>query len=918
MALALGTRLGPYEILSTLGAGGMGEVYRARDAKLNRDVAVKVLPAAFAVDPDRLGRFKREAQTLASLNHPNIAAIYGLEQADGIIALILELVDGPTLQEHIEGQRAEGRGLRVDETLAIAGQLAEALEAAHERGVIHRDLKPSNVKFTPDGLVKVLDFGLAVVAQDGSASDLNATHSPTLSLAATRVGVILGTAAYMSPEQAAAKPVDKRTDIWSFGVVLWEMLTGRRLFDGETISHTLADVLRAEIDFGQLPADTPTSVRDLLRRCLDRDPKRRLRDIGEARLALDRAISAPDSATSIAARTTESSRPTGRVVTWAHASLTGALVVALAAVLATWAPWRRAPPPSPTRLTAEIGVDASLGVSGPPQGLLALSPDGKLLVFSAQMPSGASQLYIRRLDQLQATALGGTSEARNPFFSQDSQWIGFFADGKLKKISITGGAAVVICDAASNRGATWGDDGTIVFTPTGAAGATLNRVSDTGGTPELLTKAGNGDVTQRWPQMLPGSKGVIFTENPINTDYDNANIVVQPLPGGPKKIVQRGGMHGRYVASGHLLYVHGGTLFAAPFDLSRQEVTGRSVPVVEGVNASTGTGIANFEVSSNTLVYISGAHNIDESPIFWMDHLGQTTPLRAMPVNWSNPRFSPDGTKLAMDIAEGGIPSIWVYDWSRDTTTRLTFGARASLRPLWTPDGRRIVFTSTRDDGAPTLYWQRADGTGDAQRLTTGTVPHLAGSWHPNGRILAFHEINPKTGADIMILPIEGDEATGWKPGKPVPFLNSPAAEQDPMFSPDGRWLAYQSNENGNRPEIYVRPYPPSAGKWQISTGGGVFPIWSRTRPELFYSAPNQQIMVASYKVEGSSFVASKPKLWSPGRFIARPRLSSYDLHPDGNRFALASPQGAPANLDKLVFVFNFDDELRRLAPVLK
>ena len=889
----------------------MGEVYRARDTRLKRDVAIKVLPESFAQHPDRLARFRREAELLASLNHPNIAAIYGLEQEADLIGLVLEFVDGETLADQI----ARGPLARA-EALPIARQIAEALEAAHDKGIIHRDLKPANVKVTADGTVKVLDFGLAAVVQDGSASNVNATHSPTLTLAATRAGVILGTAAYMSPEQAAGKTVDKRADIWSFGVVLWELLTGRRLFDGETISHTLADVLRAEIDFTQVPKQTPAPVVELLRRCLDRDTKRRLRDIGEARLVLDRGMSAPASIASSVVQTPSSqAQLTGRGMIWGLALLAGALAIALATALVMWRPWRRTDPTSTARLLAEVGADATLGVSGAPQGIFALSPDGKLLAFSAQTSSGASQLYIRRLDQLQANPLSGTDDARNPFFSPDGQWIGFFAGAKLRKISITGGAAVTICDAPAGRGATWGDDGTIILTPNGAPGAVLQRVSDAGGTPEPLTRLPDKDITQRWPQMLPGSKAVLFTANPANGVYDNANIVVQTLPDGPRKILQRGGTYARYVASGHVVYIHSGTLFAAPFDLDRLEIAGRPVPVLEGVNGNTGTGSANFAVSNNgTFVYLSGQTPVDESPILWMDRNGQTTPLRATPANWSNPRFSPDGTKLAVDIAASGVPAVWIYDWSRDTATRLTFGSGASLRPAWTPDSKRLVFTSTRDGGNPNLFWQRADGTGEAQRLTTGPFPELAGSWHPNGKILAYHVNSPQSGNDIMILPLEGDEASGWKPGKPVVFLDSPSDELEPKFSPDGRWIAYQSNENG-QPEIYVRPYPNSTGKWQISTGGGLNPIWSRTRPELLYSTLNQQLMVATYVATGDSFRADRPQTWSPTRFMTRPRLTSYDLHPDGKRFALVTPLGAPAKQDKAVFIFNFFDELRRLAP---
>ena len=889
----------------------MGEVYRARDSKLNRDVAIKVLPDSVARDPEHLARFEREAQLLAALNHPHIAHIYGLEGRDGPTrALVMELVDGATLADRI----AQGP-LPLAEALTIGQQIADALEAAHEKSIIHRDLKPANVKITPDGVVKVLDFGLAKAFDASPAASAGMTNSPTLSMQATQAGLILGTAAYMAPEQATGNAVDKRADVWAFGVVLWEMLTGTSLFAGETISHTLAFVITKEPDWNALPANTPASIRRLLRRALEKDRKRRLPDIGSARLEIDEALAAPASEASSAnasAAVASTPRAGWRVaLPW---TLAAALGAGFAIAVAMWAPWRRAPAATPVRLITDIGVDASLGLFGAPGNNLAISPDGKLFVFAAQTSSGAAQLYLRRLNQLNATALAGTEDARNPFFSPDGQWIAFFTSSALKKVTIAGGAAVTISDAPAGRGGSWGDDGTIVFTPSGTPGTSLKRVSDAGGTPDVTTKLANGESTHRWPQLLPGGRAVLFTASgPGN--YDDANIVLQALPDGPRKILQRGGYYGRYVPSGHLVFVHGGTLFAAPFDLDRLEVTGGAVPVLEGITASTGTGGANFAVSNDgTLVYLQGQSAGDEAPIVWMDRTGQTTPLRTTPANWSGVRFSPDGTKLAMDVSvAGGVPALWVYDWMRDTPTRLTFGVIAGLRPLWTPDGRRLVFTSPRD-GSPNLFWQRADGTGDMQQLARSMNTQIAGSWHPGGKVLAFQELTQQNSNDLLVLPVDGDEQSGWKPGKPTVFLNTPSDEQDPQFSPDGRWMAYQSNESGQA-EVYVRPYPASPGRWAISSGGGIRPLWSRTRPELFYATPNQQLMVVPYTIDGDSFVANKPQVWSSTRFMTRPRVASYDLHPDGKRFALMTPQGAPAKQDKVWFVFNFFDELRRLAP---
>jgi serine/threonine-protein kinase len=915
MALAAGTRLGPYEILAPLGAGGMGEVYQARDTNLRRDIALKILPDAFAHDPDRLARFQREAQLLAALNHPNIAHIHGLEESNGVRALVMELVEGPTLADRV----AQGP-IPLAEVLPIAKQIADGLEAAHEQGIIHRDLKPANIKVRDDGTVKVLDFGLAKALDPTASSSAEAMRSPTLSVHATQAGILLGTAAYMSPEQARGKVVDRRTDIWAFGVVVFEIVTGQRLFGGETISDTLASVLKTDPNWSALPATVPPDLRRLLRRCLEKDPKRRLQAIGDARIQIEDLLSgAPEE--SIAAGFPRPLRPHERALPWAVA---GALAFAL--VLVLWAPWRKSlQVPAPLRLNAELGTDLSLTIG--PGAAAILSPDGAVVAFVAQRSGGGSpQLYVRHLNQLQATPLSGTDDVESPFFSPDGQWIAFFAGGKLKKISVTGGAAVTLCDAPAGRGGAWGDDGTIVFSPSAAPRVRLVRVSSAGGKAEPLTSIVEGEVnrfggfvlaaTQRWPQVLPG-KAVLYTDSGLpGTD---ANVVVQPLPSGSPKVVQRAGYHGRYLLSGHLVYIHDGTLFAAPFDLARLEVTGQPVPAVEGVASNQLTGGAQFAVSdSGTLVYLPGQITGGGIPIQWMDHDGKTTLLRATLANWLNPLFAPDGRRLGMQIIDGQS-DIWVYEWARDTLTRLTSDPTNDSKPVWTPDGRRIVFASARADKSTlNLYWQRADGTGDAQRLTESKNSQRAASWHPSGKFLAFEETTPQTNVDLMILPMEGDDASGWTPGKPTVFLNSPAEEREPMFSPDGRWLAYSSNESG-RDEVSVRPFPGPGGKWPISTGGGTFPTWSRTKHELFYGTPSGQIMVASYTMGGDSFRAEKPRPWSEGRYETRGPNRMFDLHPDGQRFATASTGQTPgAKQDKVVFIFNFFDELRRIAPAVK
>jgi serine/threonine-protein kinase len=946
MTQAPGTRLGPYEIVTLLGAGGMGEVYRARDTKLGRDVALKILPDSFAHDAERVARFKREAQVLAALNHPHIAAIYGLDEAGPTQFLVLELVDGETLAARINKGPQPLRGLQVDEALAIARQIADALGAAHEKGIIHRDLKPANIALTASDQVNVLDFGLAKYEAGGAGRAGEArgagpagpqvaqgfspavSHSPTITTPAmmTGVGVILGTAAYMSPEQAKGRAADKRSDVWSFGCVLFEMLTGTRPFEGEDVSDTLASVLKTEPDWMTLPANLPPAIRTLLTRCLQKDRLKRMADISVAQFLMDEAATAPEmtaagaSTVGVAAAPPRSSH---RVAIGALATI----VVALAGALA-WVALRSptSAPHAPVRLSAELGAAASSLVvgGGSAAGASAiLSPDGALLAFVAQAVNRQPLLHVRKLDQLQATPLSGTDGAGSPFFSPDGQWLGFFADNKLKKVSVTGGAAVPLADAPNARGGFWADDDSIVFVPDNRATG-LMRVSSSGGKPEPLTTLGEGEVTLRWPQILPGGHAVLFTAHGNQAGFNDANIIVQRLPAGPRTIIQRGGYYGRYVPSGHIVYIHEATLFAVPFDLGRLEVTGQAMPVLERVANNPLIGAAQFAVSSSgTLVYLPGQNFSLSAPVEWMTRDGKTTPLRAVPANWMDLHFAANGNRIAMSIDDGKQPDVFVYDWARGTLSRLTFDSGGASSPVWTPDDRRIAFSSRRGDKATlNLYWQRADGTGDLQRLTESRNQQLAWSWYPGGKFLAFTETNPQTQQDIMILPMEGSEASGWKPGKATVLLNSPLQESQPAFSPDGRWMAYTSVEAG-RPQVFVRPFPGPGGKWQISAEGGQYPTWSRTRHELLFTA-DARIMSASYTVDGDSFSAEKPRLWSEARFIVRPGPAGvarpFDLHPDGERVALAKAPDleTAAKQDKVVFIFNFFDELRRMAPVKK
>jgi Tol biopolymer transport system component len=576
-------------------------------------------------------------------------------------------------------------------------------------------------------------------------------------------------------------------------------------------------------------------------------------------------------------------------------------------------------PPQPMRLSAEIGADASLYTAHGPSAVL--SPHGTLLAFVAADSDQKRRIYVRSLDQLQATALSGTEGARDPFFSPDGQWIGFFADGKLRKISVQGGAAVTLCDALNDHGGSWGEDGTIVFTPD-LQGA-LSEVSSAGGTPQTLATLDKqaGEVTKRWPQVLPGSKAVLFTSNTHTNNYEDADIVVYSMASGQRKTVQRGGFYARYLPSGHLIYMHEGTLFAVPFDLQRLEVTGQPAPILEGVAANPFEGVALLSFSeTGNLMYVASGGGILGVSIYWMDREGKFQPLRETPGNYNNLAFSPDGKRLAVEIFDGKRRDIWVYEWERDTLTRLTFAGETNGYPVWTPDGQRIVYSSQEKGGVYNLWWIRADGGGDARRLAESKSPQYAGSWRPDGKVLAFRQLNPETGSDIMTLPIEGTEKSGWKPGEPKPFLNSAFGELEPAFSPDGSWLAYQSNESGNY-QVYVRPFPGPGGKWQISTGGGLYPKWSHNGRELFYRTVDSKIMALTYSASGDSFHAEKPQLWSSGQFSERGLGSpNFDLHPDGKRFAVFRVPGTeqtPA-VNKVSFIFNFFDELRRKLPPSK
>ncbi len=883
MPLSAGTRLGPYEILAPIGAGGMGEVYRAQDTKLKRDVALKVLPEAFAQDPERMLRFQREAEVLASLNHPNIAHIYGVEQS----ALVMELVNGETLPG----------GLPLDIALNYAKQIAEALEYAHERGVIHRDLKPANVKVTPEGVVKLLDFGLAKAIEDPASAGDDPGKSPTLTLGATRVGVILGTAAYMSPEQASGKTADRRADIWSFGVVLFEMLSGKRAFEGESVSDTLATVLKLDPGWNALPADTPPTIRTLIRRCLKKDRKQRLQAIGEARITIEETLNG----TSHQSEAVPAAAPQKRsFVPWAVAGL---LFVALSAL--AFVHFRETRPPQPlVRLDVDLGPGVRLGQIGAD---VIISPDGTRLAYVSQ-----SRLFTWRLDQPKPTALAVTDGAALPFFSPDGQWIAFFTPGKLKKIPVEGGAVIALCDSNAGRGGSWGDDGYIIAALNSTGG--LSRIPSSGGAPTPVTELEPGETTHRWPQTLPGGKAVLFTAHNRDTGFNSATIEVMSLGDHHVKMFQRGGTFARYLptskGAGYIIYLNAGRLFAIPFDVDTLAARGTPVPVLEDVAYNAGTGSAQFDFSKTasapaTLVYRSGTGAASQFTVQWLDSQGKTQPLLARPGDYRRPRLSPDGQRLALTVTKDGSDDIWVYDLRRGVMTRLTFGGAENPDVVWTPDGRFIIFATPGG-----MAWTRADGGSKSHFLTQSKVIQRPWSISSDGRQLAIMQQG-----DLWTLPVESD-GDGLRAGKPEIFVQSPFDERHDFFSADGRWLAYASNESGAF-QVYVRAFPDKGGKWQISNDGGLYPVFSRSGHDLFFRTEDNQIMVASYKVMGDSFVADKPMVWSDKRIANVGNGGNYDVAPDGKRIAALMPVEGPEDqqtLNHVIFLQNFSDEVRRLA----
>jgi len=862
---AIGKIISHYRIVKKIGKGGMGEVFRAKDQKLGRDVAIKILPEEFAKDADRVARFQREAKLLASLNHPNIAAIYGLEEFGGTKFLILELVGGETLAEQLK------RGpIPVEESLKLALQIAEALEAAHEKGVIHRDLKPANIKVTPDAMVKVLDFGLAK-AFAGEQAELNLSNSPTLSNVTTQQGVILGTAAYMSPEQARGKSVDRRADIWAFGCVLYEMLTGRAAFQGEDVSEILASVIKGDVKLDLLPRNIHPRIRELFAHCLQKDLKKRYRDVGDLQFELEQILADPR----------------------------GVLVQA--------SPEPRQVIRFDYQLPKGQQFSPGSGLQFNPGSVLAVSPDGRQFVYAT--PKG---LYLRSMDESASKPIAGTEGGtRQPFFSPDGKWIGYYsaADHKLKKIAINGGVPVALCDVQQFLGASWGEDNTIVYAQDPGG---VMRISGNGGTSESLIKAKSGVFDG--PQILPDGESVLYAAYANPQNPTSARIMVQGgKPGEPKELFA--GYGARYLPTGHIVYELQDNIYAIPFNLARLEVTGGTVGLVETVSG--------FAVSdAGTLIYTPQSFLSASMPgsttLVWVDREGKEEPIAAPPNVYFSPKISPDGTRVTLSVVNGGDQtySIQIWDLARKTLSRLTSGEKQDLQSIWTPDGKRIIFSSGLL-GTNTLCWKAADGTGEVEKLASSVPGRQLHPWSisSDGKNLAIAEMMG-TRFGITMMSMESDRAL-----KPL-LHDEKYNEFQPKISPNGKWMAYDSDESGQN-EVYVRSFPDvDKAKCQVSTSGGTSPLWSPSGRELFYLS-NENFVMATAVQTKPTFSFGTPKVLFRSTYLGmRNNIGHpWDISPNGKRFLMMKEIGptAPAVEAprlKINIVLNWTEELKQRVPV--
>jgi Tol biopolymer transport system component len=895
-----GHKLLHFRVVEKIGEGGMGAVWRADDTTLGRQVAIKVLPRELSVDPDRLSRFEREAQLLASLNHPSIAAVYGFHESDGLHFLVMEMVEGEDLARRL------ARGpIPLIEAVEIALHVAEAVEAAHDNGVIHRDLKPANVELTPKGKIKVLDFGLAKALSPDAASG-DPSLSPTMTSAGTIAGMLLGTAAYMSPEQARGRAVDRRADVWAFGCVLYEMLTGRKTFEGETISDILASVLKTDPDWDALPAATPQKLRRLLRRCLDRNPDRRLAHLSAARVVMREVLEGDTEEVEAQAGQPAQAAPASKVsrlLPWAVSAL-----LALVLAVTFWQAVGRGDAEGETLTLVAPFPDGAI-VPDEQMGVMALSPDGRTLAIVLATESKKT-LYIRNLSSAGLIAVPDTEDVSTPFFSPDSAWIGFFANDKLKKVSVDGGIPITLTDAAGqNRGASWGSDDRIVYVP--HYSLPMMVVSGAGGVSSPLTEIAldRGERTHRWPFSVPGEDLVLFTLGMMDSpeSYDGARIDAIRPSSGERTTIYEGASRAWYAPTGHLIFARDGFLFAAPFDVETLELEGNPVPLVENVLGVRSSGVVYAALAENGLLaYIAGAQRSRQSRLTLRYLDGRSEQLPAPVAGYVDPRFSPDRSRIAVQIEGAATFDIWSYDLEQQTSTRLTFEGDNTL-PNWSPDGKKIAFASVRNDALTAIYTKAADGSGSAELFYS--PDHLPGSggaepsgWSADGSSMAV-EFTDADAGNLM--------AVFFDDKREQVLVNTPANESGAALSPDGRWIAYASDESGIS-QVFVRTYPGAGGHWQISNDGGLAPRWSPDGKRLFYRW-RRDLWSARIEVGEGRLNASRPEL----HFDDLPPatiIGDYDVL-DSERILFVERVGEDDEPAGVTVVTNWFEELKRRVP---